>query len=314
MNSPFFSIIIPTYNQAEFLKISLNSIFKQNFKNYEIIVIDNNSKDNTSKIISKYKKKIVYKKIDNKGIIAKSRNLGIKLSKGKWLAFLDSDDSWEIDKLKIIHQYINKYEFKVICHSEWISNSLQQKKKLLTYGPYQKNFYQIMLRQGNRLSTSATTVEKKFLVKNKILFNEKKNLISVEDYDFFLNIAKKNANFYFTNKPLGNHFFHSKSSSSNLLKHFKSIEAVTRHHVFNVQKFEKNKKFLWAEIKFFLNLKRSIFNFEKVNMLNYSMKLIFTTISRPIFTISYIGNLLIKKIKDMFFFIFYKLKFSIFNS
>ena len=54
---PFFSIIIPTYNQGNFLKKCLNSIFAQNFKNYEVILIDNHSTDTTKNIIEKYKKK-----------------------------------------------------------------------------------------------------------------------------------------------------------------------------------------------------------------------------------------------------------------
>ena len=185
MINPFFSVVIPTYNQAQLLKTCLNSIFKQTFNNYEIIVIDNHSKDNTSDIINKNKKKVIYKKINNNGVIAKSRNLGIKLSKGKWIAFLDSDDYWDKNKLKKIYQLIKRHSFKVICHSEWIINSLNEKNKIWTYGPYKKKFYQLLLKHGNRLSTSATIVEKNFLYKNKILFNEEKSFITAEDYDFF---------------------------------------------------------------------------------------------------------------------------------
>ena len=71
------------------MKNCLQSITHQTYKNYEIIVIDNHSTDNTKKIITKFKKKIIYRKIRNNGVIAKSRNLGIKIAKGKWIAFLD---------------------------------------------------------------------------------------------------------------------------------------------------------------------------------------------------------------------------------
>jgi glycosyltransferase involved in cell wall biosynthesis len=60
MNNPFFTVVIPTYNQAQLLKTCLNSVFKQTFNNYEIIVIDNYSNDNTSDIVRKNNKKIVY--------------------------------------------------------------------------------------------------------------------------------------------------------------------------------------------------------------------------------------------------------------
>ena len=108
MRKPFFSIVIPTFNQSNFLKEALNSVFNQDFKNFEVIVIDNYSSDETNKIIRTYKKKIIYKKIKNNGVIAKSRNLGIKKSRGKWIAFLDSDDLWSKNKLHKVYNYLKK--------------------------------------------------------------------------------------------------------------------------------------------------------------------------------------------------------------
>ena len=86
MKSVFFSVVIPTYNQADLLNIAIESVLSQYFKNFEIIIIDNYSTDHTSEIIKKFEdNKVVHKKIHNEGIIAKSRNEGIKLSKGKLL-------------------------------------------------------------------------------------------------------------------------------------------------------------------------------------------------------------------------------------
>jgi len=314
MNNPFFSVIIPTYNQASFLKASLHSVFQQTFKNYEVIVIDNKSSDNTAEIVKKYKKKIIYKKIKNNGLIAKSRNLGIKLAKGKWIAFLDTDDHWSKDKLKITFQLTKKSSVKVICHSEWISYLSKTKDKIWTYGPYKKNFYQLLLKNGNRLSTSASVVEKKFLYENQILFDEQKKFITSEDYSFFMNVARKGAKFYFTNKPLGNHFFHKKSASSNLSKHLKAVKFVIKHHVFNVQEFTKNKKLLWQEIREYLDLRNSIFNLKKVGKVKQFKEIMHFLINRPLFTIKYVNNLLLKKMKEYSIYLFYKLKFLIFAS
>ena len=108
MLNPFFSVVIPSYNQGRYLKKALDSVFNQTFKNFEVILIDNNSTDNTKKIIKAFKKKIIYKKIKNLGVIAKSRNKGISISRGKWIAFLDSDDYWEKNKLKSIYKKIKK--------------------------------------------------------------------------------------------------------------------------------------------------------------------------------------------------------------
>ena len=140
MKHPFFSIVIPTYNQSNYLKTALTSIFKQKFKNYEVIVVDNHSKDETYKVVKNFKKKIIYKKIRNNGVIAKSRNLGIKLSKGKWIAFLDSDDYWTVDKLEKNFQIINSKDCDVVCNSEWVINLERKKKKYGVMGLIQKIF------------------------------------------------------------------------------------------------------------------------------------------------------------------------------
>jgi len=313
MNYPFFSIIIPTFNQCNLLKKALQSVFKQNFKSYEIIVIDNHSTDNTYKVIKSFKKKIIYSKIKNFGSIGKSRNIGIKKSHGKWLAFLDSDDTWSDNKLQKIYKIINNNKAQVICHAEWILRN-DKIKKLLTYGPYQKNFYQLLLKNGNRLSTSATTIEKNFLYKKKVFFDEQKKFITAEDYSFFMNLARNGANFYFTNEPLGYHLFHKKSNSHNLRRHLNSIEEVIKNHIFNIQDFSENKKLLWLQIKNFLDFKNSIFNLKNISKVKQSKDIISFLIKRPFFTINQINNLLLKKTKDCLLYIFYKLKFLIFFS
>ena len=101
MNSPLVSIVIPTYNHAKFIGKALKSVLDQTYENWEAIVIDNQSIDQTSKILSNYTDpRIKCFKINNDGIIAKSRNLGIKKATGEWIAFLDSDDWWTKDKLE----------------------------------------------------------------------------------------------------------------------------------------------------------------------------------------------------------------------
>ena len=99
--SELVSVIIPTYNHANFLSKTLKSVINQTYSNWEAIVIDNHSKDNTDEVVAKFKdSRIILYKIKNNGIIAKSRNLGIEHANGKWIAFLDADDWWYPDKLK----------------------------------------------------------------------------------------------------------------------------------------------------------------------------------------------------------------------
>ena len=129
--SPFFSVIIPTYNQDRFLSKCLDALEKQTFNDFETIIIDNFSKDNTEKISQSFKKNKIYKKVNNHGVIAKSRNIGMELSKGKWVAFLDTDDSWTKNKLEEVYNEIKKSDFDVFCNSEWIINEKKKIKRIM---------------------------------------------------------------------------------------------------------------------------------------------------------------------------------------
>ena len=251
MESIFFSVIIPTYNQASLLEKAVKSVLNQSFKNFEIIIVDNYSDDETQKIVESFQsKKIIYKKIENHGVIARSRNLGIKISRGKWLAFLDSDDSWYKEKLQIVSDFLQGNDsYDVICTDELIINEILNKKKIWKYGPYISSFYKRLLQKGNCLSTSASLIKKEFLLNQKILFNEKKDFITAEDYDFFMNLAFKNAKFKFLHHVLGEHLFYESSQSSNYVKHKAAVMSVVKHHVFNVQDFTEKREKMWNSLR-----------------------------------------------------------------
>ena len=103
------SIIIPTYKRVEKLKRAIDSVLSQTFTNWELIIIDNHSLDGTKELVDDYNNpKIKMLLIKNNGNIAKSRNLGIKKSNGKYLALLDSDDLWVPNKLQICINALKK--------------------------------------------------------------------------------------------------------------------------------------------------------------------------------------------------------------
>tara|TARA_E500000331_G_scaffold82453_1_gene78228 strand:- start:192 stop:1115 length:924 start_codon:yes stop_codon:yes gene_type:complete len=301
MKKPFFSVVIPTFNHASFLEKALKSVFQQSFKNFEVLVIDNYSTDHTSKVVNSFRG-IKYKKIHNKGVIAKSRNLGIKLSKGKWIAFLDADDYWLKNKLKIIYKLIRERKFfDLVCHSEWILNFNNHKKKLWCYGPYTKNFYKDLLIYGNRISTSASVVNSNFIKSRNIFFDEKKNYVTSEDYSFFLNIAQNNGVFSFLNKPLGFHTFYRNSASSNQLKHFLSQKSVIKDHVYKVQSFTSKKKELFKKIINIIDLKNEMLKFKNEKFsINNIFNLIKISYKEPIMTLRYYSYFFSKLLKQIF--------------
>ncbi|MAR84740.1 MAG: glycosyl transferase [Cytophagia bacterium] len=270
--NPFFSVVIPTFNQDSFLKKAINSVLQQTFKDFEIIIIDNNSTDNTEETVKYFNlENIQYEKISNGGIIAKSRNLGIKKAKGKWIAFLDSDDDWESEKLDKVYNIIKNNSADVVSTNMWIKEEGKLKRKIYKYGPFRTNFYKILIKFGNRISTSASVVKKEFLVKYNIMFSEKSEIVTTEDFDFFLNISRKNARFYFIDLPLGTHSVHQKSASSNFNKHNMALKHVLKDHVFNKQDFEPNKNKLWKEVEGNYNLRFVLqkIKIEKFNISNF---------------------------------------------
>ena len=227
------SIILPTYNRAStFLKEAIDSVFNQDYKNWELIIIDNNSSDNTLELIKKYNsEKISIYSINNNGIIAKSRNLGIKKSKGDYIAFLDSDDYWYKNKLQKCINAIKSGNYPIVCHGEkWLySNSSIDK----IYGPKEKFIYSKMLSLGSSpVSTSAVLIDKKLIYKAG-LFSEDEDIITAEDYDMWLNVANIETNIKFIDESLGVFRVHEKSQSSNIYFNTNSIINVLSHHYDN---------------------------------------------------------------------------------
>lgn len=216
MEKPFFSIVIPTFNQSQFLEVALKSVFRQTFKSFEVIIIDNNSKDSTKEVIKKYKDKIIFKKISNKGIIAKSRNLGIRTAKGKWIAFLDSDDWWVKNKLKICYDIIKKrnkvdliyHDLKIVSNENSLFNLRKIKGRKL-----KKPIIIDLLINGNPISNSSVVVKKE-LLKKVGLINEDKKFIAAEDYNTWLKISKVTNNFYYLPYCLGYYLKHTNNLSN----------------------------------------------------------------------------------------------------
>ena len=210
---PIISIVIPTYNHAKFIRKALESVINQTYKNWEAIIIDNNSTDDTNKIINQYDDpRIKYLKINNNGVIAKSRNLGIKEAKGEWIAFLDSDDWWTKDKLEICFNKIDKNVDFIHHASEYVFKTKSFFKKKIIKGrelkkPILNDLLIGSITKGSQISNSSVIVRKNILLKIGCL-NENKILVGADDYDTWLRIAHITDQFLYINKKLGYYLFH----------------------------------------------------------------------------------------------------------
>lgn len=101
-SGPLVSVIIPTYNHAQFLPAALKSVQAQTYGPVEIIIVDDFSTDNTEEVVAKHSPlRTTYIKSANKGIVAASRNVGTRAANGEYIAFLDADDEWAPNKLEL---------------------------------------------------------------------------------------------------------------------------------------------------------------------------------------------------------------------
>ena len=112
---PKISVIIPTYNRAGILNRAIQSVFNQTFRDFELIVVDDGSTDDTARSVASLPS-IKYLSQNHSGV-SKARNLGIEHARGEWLAFLDSDDKWLPEKLERQINYANAHPEIRIFHS-----------------------------------------------------------------------------------------------------------------------------------------------------------------------------------------------------
>ena len=221
-----FSVILPTFNRAKFIESAVNSVVNQNYSNWELIIIDNFSEDNTQQIVEKFKdSRIKYVKYKNDGIIAKSRNYGIKISNGNYLAFLDSDDYWYENKLSNILSFIKNYSCDFLYHNMHIKYQNSYLKRKIKYTRKLNNPYLDLINFGPAFATSSVVLKRNLFLKIN-LFNEAKNYLAWEDFDAWLRFAKESNSFYFIKRFLGctnigNHNFSNDSIKKKNLLSFK---------------------------------------------------------------------------------------------
>ena len=228
MSNPFVSVIIPTFNHAKLLKRALESVIAQSFQEWEAIVVNNFSSDETIQVVQSFDdERIKLINFKNSGIIAASRNRGIESATGQYIAFLDSDDAWYPTKLqKCIDQATNGAQF--VCHGEvWINSNLS--KREVMYGPADNATYAKLLYRGNCISTSATFIQTE-LLKTLGGFDESAEIITAEDYDMWMRLAALKPKTIFIPEILGEFHRLADSASSTVMRSLASeIVVLTKH-------------------------------------------------------------------------------------
>ncbi len=208
---PTISVIIHTYNNERFICETIESVLSQTYKDYEIIVVDDGSTDNTRNALLPYMDKIRYHYKENGGI-ASAKNAGIKSSKAKFIAFLDHDDLWVPDKLKIQMEYFNKNPQVGLVYSKFITFKNGEKLRTRPKKGYSGWIFAKLLSK-NFVQTSTVMIKKECI--NAVgLFDE--SFALADEYDLSLRIAKR-FQCGFIDKELTKYRIHDKNASKNNL-------------------------------------------------------------------------------------------------
>lgn len=231
------SIVIPTYNQAHFLEEALAGLISQTYPHWEAVVVNNDSTDDTVAVVERFNDpRITLINFKNHGVIASSRNLAIQRSNAEFIAFLDSDDLWYPDKLKVcVHRL--QQGFDMVCHGQDHFQDGSPTKTPYRYGPYEKTKYSALLLEGNCLATSAIVVRRSLLTACGN-FSANPAYATAEDYDLWLKLARAQAKISLIDDILGAYRFHGANTSSSRVRLAKATLAVLKAHTLELRGFE----------------------------------------------------------------------------
>jgi glycosyltransferase involved in cell wall biosynthesis len=205
------SIITPSYNCEKFISGTIHSVLDQTYKNWELLIVDDQSTDNSVRIITQFLKEDnriqLFRQKVNSGV-AICRNLAIEKSKGEFIAFLDSDDLWLPKKLSIQISFMIKNHYNFTYTSYFFIDDLNN-TSLKTYGVRKKVSYENML-YSNRIGCLSVVLNQ--LNIGKIYMPD---LRKRQDYACWLKILKTEKFAYGIEKPLAKYRIRKDSMSSN---------------------------------------------------------------------------------------------------
>ena len=232
LNNLFISVIIPMYNRSKTIIECLDSVCAQTFKNIEIIVVDDFSTDNSIDLVSSYRdNRVKLIRLEKNSGAQVARNRGIIEAKGEWIAFNDSDDLWEKDKLEIQTKELEKINFNkdTVIHSNCFcldknnSNFWEWKLPII-----ERESYTSLLEKSPPMFEALLT-SKKALLEIGLL---DENVPSYQEWDTSIRLAKK-CKFIHIEKPLFTYIFHDGETISK--NHKRDIEG----YLYIINKFKK---------------------------------------------------------------------------
>ena len=216
------SVIIPTYNRANYIARAVNSVLNQTCKEYEIIVVDDGSTDTTKDVVMQFQNKVKYFRQENQGSAA-ARNRGIQESRGEYIAFLDSDDYWVPEKLEEQVKVLDAHKNVGIVYARMpIINEKGERLGTKPAGISGKNFKELLEVWGD-LPTS-TVMTRRACFDKAGMFDT--TLTTMQDIDMWLRIARFYDLHEIEGKVLAYYVRHSEQATASRIKVYDGLVKI----------------------------------------------------------------------------------------
>ena len=252
---PLISVIMNCYNGEIYLRDSIKSILNQSYQNFEIIFWDNQSTDKSATIYKSFKdKRLKYYYAPKHSSLYEARNFAIRKSKGKYIAFLDTDDLWTKNKLNLQVEKFKDKKISLVYSNYYILNQFTGLKKIFYKKKLPEGIIIKYLLKNYFIGICTVVLKREIFSKYKKMFNKNYNIIG--DFDLFIRLS---VNFHFASvqSPLSIYRIHNKSfSNNNYQMHINELKFWI-----NSQKiFSKNSLFYIQQKIFYMEAILSIIN------------------------------------------------------
>ena len=223
----FVDVILPNYNKAEFLEEAINSVITQTYKNWHLYIVDDNSNDNSIKVIDKFlnlENVTVIKLYKNKGP-SFCRNYAMRISKSKYISFIDSDDSWLSDKLEKQITFMEKHDlsFTYTDYTPFFESFGKKKIKKRTFLKDHFNYRTFI--KNSSINTTTMIIARSILGSHRF-----KKIKLLEDYLFKCKLLRGNNVAKKLDKNLAFYRILSKSRSSQRLKNICGLWHINKNY------------------------------------------------------------------------------------
>ena len=209
--TPLISVVIPVYNRSWELRRALESLTRQTAGNFEVVVCDDGSTEDIHAVVAEFEHQLdmQYQRIENSGGPARPRNVAIGLARGEWVAFLDSDDWWDDDRIAVVSaELVDGLDFlyhslRVVTSAVITTPTLE--RRAVIGDPLRGDALRHFALFGNPVPNSAALVRRRLLLGVGGICEERA-IVAVEDFDTWLRLLEAGAQIYFLNRVLGSYW------------------------------------------------------------------------------------------------------------